>query len=275
MPELPEVETVVRKLRPRLLGARLDSLAHLSPLLKLPRRFKSDVVGRTLVAIERHGKWMFHRLDDGGTLVLHLGMSGRLGVYPADSPPLPHSHLRLAVRLADGSAAEFRFSDPRRFGFVGSFAPVAFAAEFGPEKLGPDALDVSRQGLAEALAGSKRSIKSALMDQRTIAGIGNIYADEILFTAGIKPGARAGGLSPGRLDRLHPAVGDVLGRAIEANGTSVHTFVDVDGERGEYQEKLFVYGREGKPCRICGAVVKGSRTLLAGRMTCWCPKCQR
>jgi formamidopyrimidine-DNA glycosylase len=275
MPELPEVETVVRKLRPRLLGARLDSLAHLSPLLKLSPRFKSEVVGRTLVAIERHGKWMFHRLDDGGVLVLHLGMSGRLGVYPADSPPLPHSHLRFAVRLADGASAEFRFSDPRRFGFVGAFSPDSFADRFGPDKLGPDALAVTRDGLGAALGGAKRSIKSALMDQRMIAGIGNIYADEILFSGGVKPSARAGGLSPARLDRLFPAIGVVLRRAIEANGASVHTFVDVDGERGGYQERLLVYGREGEPCRACGARIKGSREILAGRMTCWCPRCQR
>jgi formamidopyrimidine-DNA glycosylase len=273
MPELPEVETVVRQLRPELVGRAIRRVVHVSALMAKSELgpFESLLPRRQIERLERHGKWMFLRLSDGNTLVVHLGMTGRLGIVGARTRPLPHTHLRLAL---DDGARELRFSDPRRFGELLLVGPATFAEQFGLGRLGPDATRITRRQLAEIFAGTRRCLKAVLLDQRSLAGIGNIYADEILFEAGLYPGRLGRDLASSDIERVHRAMGRVLRRAIRHNGTSIRDYVTGNGVPGEFQNYLNVYGRADQPCKKCSTAIELIRTVVRGRATFWCPACQ-
>lgn len=283
MPELPEVETVVRGIRPRLVGRRLVRLVQRRPDLRtaLPPRFSERVEGRRVAAVERRAKYILVRLDGAATgpspddfLIIHLGMSGRLVLGAAPSGDAgPHEHVEFATE--DGTV--IRFSDPRRFGLM-DLVPVAHLARdprflaLGPEPLSQE---FTPTVFAAALKGRATSIKAALLDQRIVAGLGNIYACEALFQACISPRRSAGTVQGERAARLVRAIKDVLTRAIAAGGSSARDYVQASGEAGWFQHAWAVYDREGRPCPQCDCAGGVKRVVQGGRSTFYCAKRQR
>lgn len=273
MPELPEVETVVRGLRPHLVGRTFVAVEQRRPDLreKLPARFAQRLTGRRVDAVERRAKYILIHLDDGNVLVVHLGMTGQLVLGAKPNAIGAHEHLSFA--LDDGRL--LRFTDPRRFGLM-DLVPAAKLAKhkrfagIGPEPLGPE---FTGEILADELAGRRGPIKAALMDQRIVAGVGNIYACEALFIAGISPKRRAGTVVRERATRLVAAVKQVLEKAIVAGGSSARDYVNANGEQGWFQAQWAVYDREGQSCVSCKGVIK--RLVQAGRSTFYCSTCQR
>ncbi len=269
MPELAEVETVARGLK-ALRGRRLVGVfVHDGrDCLLTPGRL-AWLCGRRLAAVERWGKWLGLRLADGHRrplwLLLHLGMTGRLLRASAGAPLPPHTHLRFALDTGE----ELRYSDPRRFGAVQVLAGDELRQWLA--RLGPDALTISWTAFRARLQRRAR-IKALLLDQRVLAGLGNIYADESLWRAGIHPARPACSLSAAERMRLWRSMRAVLRQAIRYRGTSVADYVDLDGRRGAFQKHLHVYGRAGQPCRRCRTPLV--RILLAGRGTVLCPRCQ-
>jgi len=279
VPELPEVETVVRGLRPRLEGRRLVRVEqHRADLrFPLPENFAARLRGRIVRRIGRRAKYIVVHLDDGQVLLCHLGMSGRmLLVEQSTPPPGPHDHIILATDRGD----EIRFNDARRFGMMDLTDEAGLASHRLLAPLGPEPLGNSFNGpeLARRLAGKRVSIKAALMDQRVVAGLGNIYVSESLFFAGLSPRRSAYTVQGGRAERLAAAIRDVLTRAIEAGGSSLRDYVQADGELGYFQHAWAVYGREGAPCPgcDCGKSDTGIRRIVqAGRATFYCAARQR
>ena len=284
MPELPEVETVRRGIEARAVGRRIARVE--APGRRTARRFGREslvdgLTGATIVAARRHGKYLVCPLDTGFAVMIHLRMSGRVLVSAAHEPRPPHTHVVLAFESrGDGTDNdELRFVDPRTFGEVVVFDPEC-ADEQVPElgRLGPDALDPAFDDhtLRARLAGRRTAIKAALLDQRTVAGIGNIYADEILHRARIGPRREAGRLSTASVARLHHEMRAVLKQAVERGGSTLDDtqYVDVEGAVGSFQNEHLVYGRAGAICRSCGRT-SISCTIIAGRTTCWCRRCQR
>ncbi|HMF13535.1 MAG TPA: bifunctional DNA-formamidopyrimidine glycosylase/DNA-(apurinic or apyrimidinic site) lyase [Gemmataceae bacterium] len=271
MPELPEVETVARELRPRLVGKRIVSIRVGKKSLRKPwaRGWTAKIRYRKVEAVLRRGKWVLLNLHDLRCLVFHLGMTGRLTVHTADEPLPPHTHL--TFKLEDGN--ELRFTDIRRFGSA-TLMPNSAALErfFVASRLGPEPFDVGSVYWRERLAATKRCLKAVLLDQTVLAGIGNIYADESLFEARVHPARSARGLERTDAECLRKAVVRVLHRAIERRGSSIRDYVGGSGVRGRYQEEFRVYGRTGKPCRRCRTPIE--RIRLAGRSTHYCPHCQ-
>lgn len=276
MPELPEVETVRRQLAPVVEGRTVVDVRVLDPLLVAPaspRAFTSAVRGRAITATGRRGKYLQFRLDSGDTLVIHLRMTGRLHRTAPGARAQADPHRRARVRLDDGSTLDF--SDTRRFGkawVVPADHPDPeryWSARVGVEPLGPDFTD---QVLADALRGRSTSVKAALLDQRRVAGIGNIYADEALFQARVHPARAAGDLTAGEVTALRAAIVDRLREGIENGGTSIDRYRDTLGRPGAMQHMLRVHRHEGDPCPVCGTIVVKSR--VAGRGTYHCPTCQ-
>jgi formamidopyrimidine-DNA glycosylase len=271
MPELPEVETTRRALERRVAGlaiARCDQ--HRADLrFAMPAALPARLEGRRIAALRRRAKYILADLDDGHTLILHLGMSGRL-VF--DGPALgAHEHLTLT--FADGTV--LRLHDPRRFGMV-ELQPtdeLANHARFRHLGLEPLAADFAGAGLGAALAGKSTALKVALMDQRIVVGVGNIYASEALHRAKLSPRRRAGWLKPAQCDRLARALRAVLEEAIEAGGSSLRDYVQASGELGNFQRNFRVYDRAGVSCPCGRAAVR--RIVQAGRATFYCPGCQR
>ncbi len=278
MPELPEVETVVRGLAPVLTGRRLAAVATHRPDLRFPfpDDFAGRLTGRRVVAVTRRAKYMLFTLDDDQVVLGHLGMSGRLQVAAPDAPLLKHDHLELVTDRGD----RVRYNDPRRFGFfdlttVAGLDSHPMIAPLGPEPLG-NAFNAA--ALSAALRGRRTPIKAALLDQRIVAGLGNIYVCEILYRAAVSP-RRAAHTVPGkRADRLVRAVRDVLGDAIAAGGSTLRDFRQADGALGYFQISHAAYGREGEPCRRCaeaGVAATIQRIVQSGRSTFYCPRHQR
>jgi formamidopyrimidine-DNA glycosylase len=285
MPELPEVETVRRGLAPHLVGQRIARAKTMRADLRFPfpKRFAARLTGRRVEALTRRAKYLLAELDDGNIWVTHLGMTGRWSVsglkqQPGDfyyaEPPNP-AHTHVIVEMEQGARLEF--NDPRRFGYMDLIAREAFDAHPWFAGLGPEPLGNSFHApyLAEAFAGKKANVKSALLDQRVVAGLGNIYVVEALHRAGIAPTRAAGGVSQARLDKLAPAIREVLEEAIAAGGSTLSDYAAVDGAQGGFQQRFRVYDREGAKCVTakCGGVVK--RAVHGGRSTFWCGKCQR
>ncbi len=271
MPELPEVETTKRALERRLAGCRIVRLEqHRADLrFPLPPALPERLEGRRPVAFRRRAKYLLIDLDDDRTLVLHLGMSGRL-VF--DGPSLgTHEHLTFA--FDDGTV--LRFHDPRRFGMAELLPTATLDGHKWFRHLGLEPLANSFDGtaLAVALAGRQTALKLALMDQRLVVGVGNIYASESLFRARLSPRRRAGWLKPAASARLALAIREVLAEAIEAGGSSLRDYVQADGELGNFQRNFRVYDRAGEPC-ICGRATI-ARFVQGGRATYHCPACQR
>jgi formamidopyrimidine-DNA glycosylase len=266
MPELPEIETIVRTLRPSLLGRRIDALRIIRKDIVRPRDIDlgPKLAGRAIIDILRRGKKIIFALDCGARFFIHLGMSGRLTLDHPDAALRPHTHVILQV-----GAAELRFTDPRRFGGV-FWLGTQMAAD---ADLGPEPLEMPAGQLAVRLAKTRRAIKTALMDQKMIAGLGNIYADESLFTAGIHPCLVANTLSSAEISRLNRSIKTVLNRAIRHRGSTLRDYRDANGRPGDFQKIHQVYDRAGKPCVACGALIV--RIVLGGRSTHFCPKCQK
>lgn len=279
MPELPEVETVRRGLAPRLEGRRLRRVVQRRPDLRwpLPEKFADRLTGRRVLEVGRRAKYLQILLDGGEVLLVHLGMSGRMVLSPAPvGDPEPHDHVILETE--DGQAV--RFNDPRRFGMM-DLVPVdqmdrhRLLATLGPEPLG-DAF--TPEHLADALAGRRTPIKSALLDQRIVAGLGNIYVCEALFQARLSPRRLAANVQAAQTVHLVAAVRDVLTRAIAAGGSSIRDYVQADGELGYFQHAWAVYGREGERCPGCrcgGGDSAIQRIVQSGRSTFYCPTRQR
>ena len=286
MPELPEAETVRRGLAPHLEGARIVRVDQRRPDLRfpLPPRFAERLTGARVEALERRAKYLLARLDTGETWVTHLGMTGRFTVEGARSnqPGAFHfeagadpKHTHLAIETDRG--AHIAFNDARRFGYMDLIATDKLAEHpwfkgLGPEPLGPD---FSVAVLAQAFTGRKQSVKATLLDQRVVAGLGNIYVCEVLFRAHIAPERPAGSLKPAELKRLGEAIPVVLNEAIEAGGSTLRDYRHADGALGYFQHAFRVYGREGEPCvdPKCNGVV--SRLVQSGRSSFFCPVCQR
>jgi formamidopyrimidine-DNA glycosylase len=273
MPELPEVETVVRTLRPRLLGASIRAVWTSGKGLRLARPVDRAALARLSVAaritsVRRKGKYILIDLGRAQAgLLVHLGMTGRLRLQAAAEPRAPHTHV--VWSLTQGR--ELRFVDPRRFGWVAASRDVDALLEVAG--LGPDALaelDVAR--LRVLLAASGAPLKAFLLNQKRIAGLGNIYVCEALFRARLHPRTTAR-RATGHAAQLLRGIRAALRIALANRGTTMRDFVDSEGRRGDNAAALLVYGREGKPCRVCGESVR--RSPDAGRSTFYCPRCQR
>ena len=281
MPELPEVETVRRGLLPVMEGAVIARAEVNRPDLRwpLPDRMADRLTGRRVTALRRRSKYILADLDSGETLLVHLGMSGRmlisgaqLGSFYHDHPaPQKHDHVVLNM----DSGARITFNDARRFGAMdlmptGGTHPLL--AGLGPEPFGND---FNEPYLAGRLKGRKTPIKTALLDQRIVAGLGNIYVAETLFRARISPLRLAGDLAEPQVHGLVPVIRDVLAEAIEAGGSSLRDFRQANGELGYFSKHFQVYDREGDPCETPGCSGVITRTVQSGRSSFWCPTCQR
>lgn len=264
MPELPEVQTVVTTLQPHAVGQKITGVHSVrTDILSPPGlRLLTCLKNRTITSIDRRAKRIVFTLDDGNRFYIHLGMTGRLTAGPPDAPTLPHTHLVLS--LGD---VEIRFRDPRRFGGI-------FWLGHNPcdDKIGPEPLTISANELLARLKKTRRAIKTALLDQRLIAGIGNIYADEALFHAGIHPRRLTHRLNPDEVRRLTQSIKRVLRQAIKAKGSTLRDYVAADNQPGTYRQYHKMYDRAGQPCRKCNTTIK--RIVLGGRSTCFCPNCQ-
>lgn len=287
MPELPEVETVRRGLAPVLEGARLTRVEQRRPDLRFPfpDGFVQRLTGARIERLDRRAKYLLGWLDRGDVLVMHLGMTGRFEIEagaaaarPGDfhfaAPPDPkHAH----VVFETDRGGRVTYYDPRRFGFMGlvpagDLAAHPWFAGMGPEPLGPD-FDAGL--LAGAFAGRKQGPKTLLLDQRVVAGLGNIYVCEALHRAGISPLKPAGGVAARRLPPLVAAIRDVLEEAIEAGGSTLRDFASAEGALGYFQHSFRVYGREGEPCPTAGCQGTIEREVQSGRSTFFCRRCQR
>ena len=269
MPELPEVETTRRGVAPHIVGRTIRGAVVRQASLRWPVPDLDRLLrGRKVLTVERRAKYILIRFAHG-TLMIHLGMSGSLRLVPAATAPRPHDHVDL---LCAGLC--LRLHDPRRFGAVlwTDADPLDHPRlrDLGPEPLS-DAFDGSR--LYHMARGRKRAIKTLLMDGRAVVGVGNIYATEALFHAGIRPGRASQRVSRQRLAQLALAIKDVLRSAIERGGTTLRDFLGASGNPGYFAQELMVYGRAGEPCRKCRHPIR--RTVLAGRSTFYCPRCQR
>jgi formamidopyrimidine-DNA glycosylase len=272
VPELPEVETIVRGLRPALVGREIAGVwgsgqaLHLARAVDL-RGLRRVAVGRAITAVRRRGKYITIVTGHDEGVCIHLGMTGRLRVQPAAAPRAAHTHV--VFSLAGGD--ELRFADARRFGLVAPGAPLSTLPALA--SLGPDPLtELDVEGLARALAGVRAPIKAFLLDQTRVAGLGNIYVCEALHAARIHPTTPAGRLRR-RAPALLAAVREALEGGIARRGTTLRDYVDADGREGDNAAALLVYGREGQPCPSCGRPIR--RRVDAARSTFYCPNCQR
>ncbi|HVN87913.1 MAG TPA: bifunctional DNA-formamidopyrimidine glycosylase/DNA-(apurinic or apyrimidinic site) lyase [Candidatus Binatia bacterium] len=272
MPELPEVETVRRSLLPRVVGRTIVAVTVAERRLRRPIQpdFERRLAGQRIDAIDRRAKYLLFALSRGDWLLAHLGMSGSLIVRATASPSVLHDHVRL--RLDDDN--ELVLNDPRRFGLL-KVGAAARAADW-PELrvLGPDPLDstLTSEQVGALLRGSKRAIKNLLIDQTALGGVGNIYANEALFRARIRPTRRTGRVRKAEVAPLLDALRAVLEEAIDLGGSSISDYRDGDGRPGYFQLRLQVYNREGEPCPACGASIR--RVVQSGRSSFYCPKCQ-
>jgi formamidopyrimidine-DNA glycosylase len=266
MPELPEVQTVVKTVRPKLVGRRILRVMLDRPDIVEPIEIDLPdlLTGRSFTDVHRRGKRIIVTLDDGNRFFIHLGMTGRLTVNHAGERALPHTHL--TVEFGE-SNSQLRFTDPRRFG--GVFWVGKGDCDKG---MGPEPLSVTPRQLAARLSRTTRAIKNALLDQSVLAGLGNIYVDESLFTAAIHPLAPANLLSTEQVGKLNRAVKTTLRKALRHRGSTLRDYRDADGLPGGFQKLHRVYGREGEPCRVCKTRIV--RIVLGGRSTHFCPSCQ-
>lgn len=286
MPELPEVETVRRGLEPVLAGARLTRVRQNRPDLRFPfpDHFPQRLDGATVERIDRRAKYLLMPLSTGETWVTHLGMTGRftldgeqLGEFE-EAAPIAGKHEHLSLCAVKGAVAtRLGFADARRFGFMGLIPTGEVEAHPWFAALGPEPLGNGFSGahLAGAFAGKKQSIKVSLLDQRIVAGLGNIYVCEALYRARISPLVAAGEVSRPRLETLAAVVRDVLNDAIAAGGSTLRDFANADGGQGYFQHRFDVYGREGQPCPGDGCTGVVKRIVQAGRSTFYCPGCQK
>lgn len=274
MPELPEVETTRRGLEPHLIGRRVVAIDIRQPMLRWPiaRELRAHLPGQRIESVERRAKYLLVHTAPGSAL-LHLGMSGVLRVLPSDAPVGRHDHVDIELERTPVQAPRIlRFTDPRRFGCLlwqAAGETHELLAMLGPEPL-TDAFDGDR--LWQRSRGRTAAVKLFLMDNANVVGVGNIYASEALFAAGIDPRRAAGGVSRARYARLAAEVKRILAWAIERGGTTLRDFLDPDGAPGYFFRELNVYGRAGEACRVCSTPIR--QIVLGQRSTFWCPHCQ-
>ncbi|MBT8407243.1 MAG: bifunctional DNA-formamidopyrimidine glycosylase/DNA-(apurinic or apyrimidinic site) lyase [Deltaproteobacteria bacterium] len=274
MPELPEVEVIRRGLIPHLVGCTINRVVISNRKLRLPvprAQLKNLVQGSRVESMDRRAKYLLVNMSSGALMVLHLGMTGRLALFANGAPRTPHDHLRFVL----DSGLELRFNDVRRFGSIQVVAPEdaekgQIFSGLGMEPLGPD---FSSNYLIKKAKGKLRPIKNFLMDSKVVVGIGNIYANEILFAAGIRPTRGVGSVGKRAWDRVVKACRQVLERAIACGGTTISDYVNSSGQAGYFQCELKVYGHAGEKCQSCGSII--DRRVLAGRATFFCPTCQK
>lgn len=269
MPELPEVETTCRGLTPHVVGRRVTAISVRQPRLRIPVPESLDeLVGQRIEGIHRRAKYLVFETGKG-RMVIHLGMSGSLRVCAASIPPRKHDHVLFGLT----SGQEMRFHDPRRFGLVdwtgGEWLEMRWFKDLGPEPLEDD---FDAEYLGEKAKGRKVAVKSFIMSNQVVVGVGNIYACEALFLAGIHPKRAAGKVSRARLQGLVEAIKDRLAAAVESGGTTLRDFVHEDGQPGYFKQELMAYGREGEPCKKCKARIK--RCVIGQRSTFYCAHCQ-
>ena len=270
MPELPEVETTRLGIAPHVIDRRVTRVVLRRPDLRwpIPPAIADELPGQHISAVHRRAKYLLLEAQTGSAL-LHLGMSGMLRVLPAQMPAARHDHVDLLL----DSGKLLRLTDPRRFGCL-LWQPLGSTHELlaglGPEPLSGD---FDGNHLWRLSRGRKAPVKTFLMDQATVVGVGNIYAAEALFRAGIHPLRAAGKVSRERYARLAEAIKAILAHAIARGGTTLRDFLNPDGAPGYFEQELFVYGRDGEPCRQCGALIHTLR--LGNRASCYCPRCQR
>jgi formamidopyrimidine-DNA glycosylase len=274
MPEMPEVETMVRDLAPRVVGQSITAIAapfRGSVVYPDFEEFERRVSGQGITGIDRRGKYAILPLTSGDLLIVHRGMTGSLLLRPAAAEMEPY--VRLLLSLDNGQ--ELRFRDPRKLGKVYVMEPSGAERALPWERFGPEPLNgtFTVPDFRQALAGRTAPIKPLLLTQRVVAGLGNIYVDEALFLARIHPERPAGSLTLPEIKRLHAAIRDVLAAAIERRGTTFNNYTDIEGRAGGYQEELQVFRRGGEPCPRCGRPL--TRTVLQGRGTHFCARCQR
>lgn len=274
MPELPEVETVRRSLAPHLMGRKIEEVKVIMPkIIKYPesQRFVELLTGEVIQELKRRGKYLLFSLSSNYIWVTHLRMTGQ---YIYTKPQVPRDkHTHLIFILDNGY--ELRYVDIRKFGMMYLLRPEEFSVAKGLYTLGPEPLDkdFTLAQLKERLAGKKRKLKPLLLDQTFVAGIGNIYADEILFDAGLHPEREAMTLSPEEIERLFKSIQKILQLGIENRGTSIRNYVDGQGNMGGFQKLLKVYGKAGSSCPVCGQPIV--RKAVGGRGTYFCANCQQ
>jgi len=274
LPELPEVETVVRDLRGAVVGRTVSRVSVLHPgviRFPLPEAFAAGLTGVRFLGVDRIGKFILCQLDSGDELVVHLGMTGHLLVCSPSDAVAPHTHVR--ALLSDGH--ELRYDDARRFGrlLLGSREALRAARVLPALGVDPLTAEFTAQHLDTVLRRTTRMLKAALLDQGGVAGLGNIYVDEVCFLAGVRPTRRSHRLTRRERQAIYDAIPVILHKAIEARGSSIDDYRDVWNAQGSMQERLQVYGRGGQPCFRCGTVL--ARTVVGGRTTVYCPTCQR
>lgn len=271
MPELPEVETTRRGIEPHVAGARVVEVIVRRRDLRQPvSKNLSGIEGRHISGVRRRSKYLLLDIDDGGTVLIHLGMSGSLRVISPADPWKTHDHVGITLK----NGRQLRFHDPRRFGLVlrltGDPLSHPLLKDLGPEPLGEE---FTASHLQAACAKRSAAIKLVIMDAKVVVGVGNIYASEALFRAGILPRTSAKRVSKPRLAKLAAVIREVLTDAIAEGGTTLRDFLHSDGEPGYFRQKLFVYDRKGEPCRVCGTPIR--HAVIGQRSTYWCPQCQK
>nr|WGD75260.1 DNA-formamidopyrimidine glycosylase [Bacillus subtilis] len=274
MPELPEVETVRRTLTGLVKGKTIKSVEIRWPnIIKRPaepEEFARKLAGETIQSIGRRGKFLLFHLDHY-VMVSHLRMEGKYGLHQAEEPDDKHVHV--IFTMTDGT--QLRYRDVRKFGTMHLFKPGEEAGELPLSQLGPepDAEEFTSAYLKERLAKTNRAVKTALLDQKTVVGLGNIYVDEALFRAGVHPETKANQLSDKTIKTLHAEIKNTLQEAIDAGGSTVRSYINSQGEIGMFQSQHFVYGKKDEPCKNCGTMI--SKIVVGGRGTHFCAKCQK
>ena len=272
MPELPEVETTCRGIDPHVRGVAISEVIVRRRDLRQPvSESIQSLEGQTITAVSRRSKYILLAIDDGTTLLIHLGMSGSLRVIAPQDAWKKHDHIGISL----GNGKQLRFHDPRRFGLILHLTETdpmthPLLRELGPEPL-EETFTVGH--LHPVCATRTAAIKTVIMDAKNVVGVGNIYASEALFRAGIRPTTAAKRLSKPRLAKLVTAIKDVLSDSIREGGTTLRDFLQSDGEPGYFKQRLFVYDRKGEPCRVCGTAIR--QAVLGQRATYWCPVCQK
>ena len=276
MPELPEVEVICRGIRPFLLKRIIRGIYHSGKKLRrdVPvAALEEELINNRVIAVERRAKYLLIHFDTSALLIFHFGMTGNLGIFSPDSPVAKHDHLRLLL----DNETELRFNDTRRFGsiiFISSEEQDTVKRDFfSTTGLEPFADEFNGQYLQRLAKGRQQAVKIFIMTGRTVAGIGNIYANESLFAAGIRPSRKINRISRKKWNRLVVEIRKVLKQAISCGGSTISDFVNVSQERGYFQMNFKVYGRSGENCPICSAVIK--KQTIGGRASYYCPKCQK
>ncbi len=272
MPELPEVETTRRGIEPYVTGIRMTELVIRRHDLRQPiPQSITSLEGQRILGVSRRSKYLLLKIDDGTTLLIHLGMSGSLRILGPGDDWRKHDHVGITLE----SGRQLRFHDPRRFGLVLLLTDVDVMSHILLRSLGPEPLEEAFTvgHLKAACAKRSAAVKLVIMDAKVVVGVGNIYASEALFRAGIRPSIAAHKITRLRLAKLVAAIREVLSDSIREGGTTLRDFLNSDGEPGYFKQRLFVYERKGEPCRVCGAAI--SHAVLGQRSTYWCPVCQK